>query len=1208
MKLTKTLLWAAVLLGAMAIRARSATIAWTNTGGGSWSAAANWRPRQVPGPGDEAIITSNGTYTVALDTGVSIGALSLGGTAGNQTLATSGNNLALSLASAVNTNGILALAGGTLGGAGTLSVNGLLNWSNGSIVGTVNVATNGLVVLAGASGTDSLLAGLITNAGILRLASGNLQSFSAASGVGGSLFNLPGGLVDAQADVSIDWNGSGSPQFLNQGTFRKSGGTGTTALNLTFNNTGALDVQSGTVSVNNGGAGGGSFTVAAGSVLDFTSSYTVKAGGVLTGAGTNQLSNGTFTLNGSLTDTHALLAGATLAGTNAVLDGPLIWTNGGIAATLTMTTNGLLVLEGADGTDYSFSGVLTNAGTVQLASGNLLSSGAARSSGWLLVNLPGALVDVQTDVSVDWNGGGSPQILNQGTFRKSGGTGTTAIGPAFNNTGTLDVRSGTVSLNHGGSGNGVFSVPPGATLAFGGGNYILNSGAAILGGGTNVLTAGSLTLNGAMTVPNWVLNGGVLAVNGSITLSNGVLAGATLSGTNLVLQGVWTWANGSIAAAVTVATNGLLVLAGVNGGDYALSGMLTNAGIVRLVSGNLQSFPSAAGVGGVLVNLPGGLIDVQANVSIDWNGFGSPQIINQGTFRKSGGTGTTAINLPFSNSGTLDVQTGTVSIDRGGSGVGSFSADAGAALDFGASFTVNAGGVIGGNGTNLLASGVFTLNGSALGSRLILAGATLAGSGTVTGGALTWMSGTIAGTLTVATNGSLVIAGVNGTDCILSGTLVNDGTVRLVSGNLESFGAASGTSGTLINQPGGLVDVQADVSIDSNGSTGSLISNQGTFRKSGGTGVTGINAAFNNPGTLDVQTGTVSLNANYSLANGTLNVGINSLTNFGCIGFSGNAALSGTFSANFNGGYLPALGDSFVVVTYDSETGSFGDLGLPPALVWQPNYGAEAFTITAINSSPVIAPVPDQGLDALSTLTVTNSATDPENPAAVLTFGLISAPAGMTIDSTNGLLTWTPTTNQRGATYTVVVSVTDDNAPPASDTTSFAVTVYGPVVAPIPNYTVNPGQTVAFTATASGDRSTNTYTFSLGAAPARAGINLNTGAFSWRPPLAAAGTSNYVQVTVTDNRVPPLTNTVSFAIFVNPLGTTVLRPLGFTTNGLFRLGVTGPTGPDYVLLASTNLTQWLTLSTNLSPATPFLLTDPTSSAFPYRFYRLLLGP
>jgi len=56
-------------------------------------------------------------------------------------------------------------------------------------------------------------------------------------------------------------------------------------------------------------------------------------------------------------------------------------------------------------------------------------------------------------------------------------------------------------------------------------------------------------------------------------------------------------------------------------------------------------------------NLPGGLVDIQADVSIDGS-CGGPGLNNQGTVRKSGGTGTSFINASFSNSGSLDVQTG----------------------------------------------------------------------------------------------------------------------------------------------------------------------------------------------------------------------------------------------------------------------------------------------------------------------------------------------------------------------------------------------------------------------------------------------------------------------------------------------------------------------------------------------------------------------
>ncbi|TAL02647.1 MAG: hypothetical protein EPO07_07095, partial [Verrucomicrobia bacterium] len=62
---------------------------------------------------------------------------------------------------------------------------------------------------------------------------------------------------------------------------------------------------------------------------------------------------------------------------------------------------------------------------------------------------------------------------------------------------------------------------------------------------------------------------------------------------------------------------------------------------------------------------------------------------------------------------------------------------------------------------------------------------------------------------------------------------------------------------------------------------------------------------------------------------------------------------------------------------------------------------------------------------------------------------------------------------------------------------------------------------------------------------------------------------------------------------------------GFLTNGQFQLGFYGFTGQTYVLLASTNLVNWTSLSTNLAVTNQFWLTDPGASNFPYRFYRAL---
>jgi pectate lyase len=61
-------------------------------------------------------------------------------------------------------------------------------------------------------------------------------------------------------------------------------------------------------------------------------------------------------------------------------------------------------------------------------------------------------------------------------------------------------------------------------------------------------------------------------------------------------------------------------------------------------------------------------------------------------------------------------------------------------------------------------------------------------------------------------------------------------------------------------------------------------------------------------------------------------------------------------------------------------------------------------------------------------------------------------------------------------------------------------------------------------------------------------------------------------------------------------------------NGTFSLTINGDTGPDYVVQASTNLTDWTSIFTNHSPIPPFVWTDLVASNFSQRFYRIQLGP
>jgi len=81
--------------------------------------------------------------------------------------------------------------------------------------------------------------------------------------------------------------------------------------------------------------------------------------------------------------------------------------------------------------------------------------------------------------------------------------------------------------------------------------------------------------------------------------------------------------------------------------------------------------------------------------------------------------------------------------------------------------------------------------------------------------------------------------------------------------------------------------------------------------------------------------------------------------------------------------------------------------------------------VNEVNTAPVIAAIPDQTVDELTTLVVNVSATDADLPANQLTYQLLEPPSGAVIDG-SGRLTWTPTEAQGPSTNVVQVRVTDN--------------------------------------------------------------------------------------------------------------------------------------------------------------------------------------
>ncbi len=190
--------------------------------------------------------------------------------------------------------------------------------------------------------------------------------------------------------------------------------------------------------------------------------------------------------------------------------------------------------------------------------------------------------------------------------------------------------------------------------------------------------------------------------------------------------------------------------------------------------------------------------------------------------------------------------------------------------------------------------------------------------------------------------------------------------------------------------------------------------------------------------------------------------------------------------------------------------------------------------------------------------------------------------------------------DQRGAGFVRVIGTSVDIGAYEQPSVNAA-----PVMGALNNYTVNPGVIISFTATAT-DTNGDAITFSLASPPAFSTIS-SGGAFSWRPHMSQADTTNIVRIVATDNGTPNLSATNSFTVVVN-----ALSPVQFSnpvvSNANFSVTISGFTGPDYVVLAGTDFTNWVPLKTNLVPAPPFQYTDPEKASNSFRAYRIWLQP
>jgi hypothetical protein len=97
--------------------------------------------------------------------------------------------------------------------------------------------------------------------------------------------------------------------------------------------------------------------------------------------------------------------------------------------------------------------------------------------------------------------------------------------------------------------------------------------------------------------------------------------------------------------------------------------------------------------------------------------------------------------------------------------------------------------------------------------------------------------------------------------------------------------------------------------------------------------------------------------------------------------------------------------------------------------------------VPAASQAVTFAAISNVTLNAGVTLTVTNAATDPNQPPLPLAFSILSGPAGATINRTTGLFAWRPAVAQAGTTNRITLVVTNNASPGLSATQSFVAVV-----------------------------------------------------------------------------------------------------------------------------------------------------------------------
>ena len=475
------------------------------------------------------------------------------------------------------------------------------------------VTLDGQIYLDRENVNGTLVSAVLQNTGTITvLAGGAIQSDGYAGDV---VINMPSGTIAIDTSTRFDF----MPTFYNRGYMRVSPGNGgtlvvTSYLNysgLAFDNTGTVEVDTGTFNVYQGGSSSGSgFAVASGATVLFTGALSKPftfSGGTYSVAGTTQVGSNAY-------------GGVLTFGSGTTVDAGSTWLNYGTIDLSAASVIGAFV-------SLDFHGGILKYGSQNLTLYNATADSTSAMIGSGTITLKGT-----STLDEQLSGGGA--VLNYGTVDIPGQL-WIQNSSTFENDGTVIGQGGLIA-------DTIINDPDG----------LLSDNSGVFA--STLQNSGRINIMNYSSIANLQNLGSIDVVSGQLYLHDGSTNGSDFSveaGTTLGVSGTWTLTGG------TFAPNGLVV----NGGTWVIANSTTitnsvyNAGIIEVKGGTLSMSALPEYAGTVTLD-PGASLAISSPGTAGNSIAGFGQV---GSFIDI--LGITANNATVNSSGQLDVlESGTI--------------------------------------------------------------------------------------------------------------------------------------------------------------------------------------------------------------------------------------------------------------------------------------------------------------------------------------------------------------------------------------------------------------------------------------------------------------------------------------------------------------------------------------------------------------------